>query len=493
MKMKVKMNMKMIVEQEVLDSPLTAKLLTENEYKINSRVALGLFAIIGINIILICAGYYGLFHFFGFPQKLSLFFSSGLLLVAATISLIFKNKRKWIKYLLVYSMCLSISLLCSSFQPYYSIALVLPIIMASAYSSKKFTIEVIAIVSVLTLTFTVLNFFTYNILDLNTVIPKKDTLIIIGFDQDPYKQFVKDADIVESFFSFVCYVLFPQIIIMIITSILSISIAKHGRNNLLKQAKELNRNSKITSELEFASDIQQQFLPNTFSDLPKEVEVTGLMKAAKEVGGDFYDVYMVDDKHLVFVIADVSGKGVPAAMFMVLAKTIIKDNAKHLDDPALIFEKVNESLCENNKYDFFVTAWLGILDITTGELSFVNAGHNPPIFINKNECEYNKFKSGFFLAGADHATYKLGKCKLSPKDKIVLYTDGVTEARDNEDNMYTDKHLLEFVNEHKKESVNELLASIDNDVNVFTKDVEQFDDITLLIIEYKKAQKDSKK
>ena len=242
--------------------------------------------------------------------------------------------------------------------------------------------------------------------------------------------------------------------------------------------------ARIDKELEFAKQIQYSSLPTAF---PKSdsFRLYAEMITAKEVGGDFYDFYMLNDSTIAFLVADVSGKGIPAAMFMMRAKTVIRDLAERGLEPDEIFTIANEKLCENNDAGMFVTAWLGILDTKTGLMKFANAGHNPPLFKrNGNKFEYMKARSGMLLAGMEGIKYRKNELQLVPGDKIYLYTDGVTEATDNNTELYGEQRLLEFVNSLENVEPESLCKFIKEDVDKFVGTAPQFDDITMLAMNF---------
>ena len=244
--------------------------------------------------------------------------------------------------------------------------------------------------------------------------------------------------------------------------------------------------ARIDKELEFAKEIQYSALPSVFPPYPnrKDFEIYAHMITAKEVGGDFYDFYMLGDSTLAFMIADVSGKGIPAAMFMMQAKTIIKDLAESGLELPEVFATANKKLCENNDAGMFVTAWMGILDLKTGLLKFVNAGHNPPLVRQADgEFVYLKARSGMVLAGMDGVKYRLNELKLSPGDRIFLYTDGVTEATDENNRLYGEERLLETVNQNIVKNTQLLCEAVKDDVDRFVGEAPQFDDITMLSVE----------
>ena len=246
--------------------------------------------------------------------------------------------------------------------------------------------------------------------------------------------------------------------------------------------------ARIDRELEYAKQIQLSALPTNFTQNTEKsrFDIFAQMIAAKEVGGDFYDFYMLDENRVAFVVADVSGKGIPAAMFMMTSKTIIKDLAERGLDANEIFTQANEKLCENNESGMFVTAWMGILDLNTGRLQYANAGHNPPLVMrNGGDFEYLKFRPGFVLAGMEGIRYRLGETILEKGDRIFLYTDGVSEATDTHQQLYGEERLQTYLNGHKTLAPQPLLEQLKNNIDEFVGEAPQFDDITMLVLDYK--------
>ena len=255
--------------------------------------------------------------------------------------------------------------------------------------------------------------------------------------------------------------------------------------NLSKVTAEKER---IGAELDIAKHIQASMLPCIFPAFPerKEFDIYATMEPAKEVGGDFYDFFMVDDTHLAIVMADVSGKGVPAALFMVIGKTLIKDHTTPGRDLGKVFTEVNQLLCESNSEELFITAFEGVLDLVTGEFVYVNAGHEMP-FICKagGDFEPYKIRAGFVLAGMEDMKYRAGSTRLEPGDKIFQYTDGVTEATNLKNELYGMNRLGAILNKVKGGTPNDILPAIKKDIDEFVGDADQFDDITMLCLEYK--------
>lgn len=246
--------------------------------------------------------------------------------------------------------------------------------------------------------------------------------------------------------------------------------------------------ARIDKELEFAKQIQYSSLPTKYPER-EEIELYAEMITAKEVGGDFYDFYMIGENKTAFLVADVSGKGIPAAMFMMRAKAVIKDLAETGMELSEVFTKANEKLCENNETGMFVTAWMGTLDLTTGILSFVNAGHNPPLIKTADGgFEYLKIRSGMVLAGMEGIKYKKNEIQLNSRDMIYLYTDGVTEASNKDNELYGESRLQSLLNFCKDMTPGQLCGAVKTDVDKFVDTSPQFDDITMLCVQYKKAQ-----
>ena len=242
---------------------------------------------------------------------------------------------------------------------------------------------------------------------------------------------------------------------------------------------------RIGAELQVAAHIQSSMLPCIFPPFPEhnEFDIYATMVPAKEVGGDFYDMFMTDNDHLVAVVADVSGKGVPAALFMVITKTLIKNQMQEGLTPAEVFTSVNAQLCENNDAGMFVTAWMGVFEISTGKFTFVNAGHNPPLLRKADgDFEYLKSRAGFVLAGMPDIQYRQNELQLASGDILYLYTDGVTEATDAENKLYGEERLKNVLDSHKELSLDMLLTCVKEDIDAFAGETPQFDDITMLAL-----------
>ena len=255
--------------------------------------------------------------------------------------------------------------------------------------------------------------------------------------------------------------------------------------NLTKVTAEKER---VSTELNMAGEIQASMLPHIFPPYPdrKEFDLYASMEPAKETGGDFYDYFLIDDDHLCVVMADVSGKGVPAALFMMVSKVIIQSCAMLGKNAAEILTKTNEALCSNNQMQMFVTAWLGILEISTGKFTAANAGHEFPV-IKEPDGRYEllKDKHGFVLGGFDDEFYLPYEFQMKPGGRLFLYTDGVPEAMDKDRNAFGLDRMLDALNKEAEADPETVLKNVREAVSGFVGDAEPFDDLTMLCLEYK--------
>lgn len=249
---------------------------------------------------------------------------------------------------------------------------------------------------------------------------------------------------------------------------------------------------RIGTELHVARQIQAGMLPSIFPAYPdrREFDLYATMNPAKEVGGDFYDYFLIDEDHLALVIADVSGKGVPAALFMMVAMAILKNNAMMGKSAGEILAAANETICSNNKMEMFVTAWLGILEISTGRITAANAGHEyPAVFRKGGKFELYKDRHDFVVGGMEGVSYREYTLALQPGDKIFLYTDGVPEATNGAQELFGTDRMVDALNAAADGSPAEILGAVRKTVNAFVGDAEQFDDLTMLCLEYKGTEK----
>ncbi len=271
-----------------------------------------------------------------------------------------------------------------------------------------------------------------------------------------------------------------------LTLMISIILYMEKQRNL---ALERNR---LHAELEIANVIQHSLLPTLDASYPgrSEIDVAASMEAAKEVGGDFYDVFFLDGNRIAFLIGDVSGKGVPAALFMATAKTTLQNCIRDIPSLSAAVETANDSLCKRNKADMFVTVWVGVLHLQTGALTYLSAGHNPPVLLHGETAAFLPNKNGLVLAGMEGAPYREKQTQLAPGDMLFLYTDGVTEATAKSEELFGDERLLSSLQGACGGSAAETLGLVKHAIDAFVQGNDQSDDITMLCFKRKETKED---
>ena len=250
---------------------------------------------------------------------------------------------------------------------------------------------------------------------------------------------------------------------------------------------------RISTELNVATQIQAEMLPRIFPPFPdrREFDIYATMTPAKGVSGDFYDFCLMDKDHLAMVIADVSGKGVPAALFMVIARTLLKNRIQEGGSPSEILSDVNEKLCEGNESELFVTVWLAIIELSTGKGKAANAGHEHPVLKRADgQYELIKYRHSVAVATMEGVRFKEHDFEIQPGDSIFVYTDGVPEATDANDELYGTDRMLEALNSYNGNSPKELLGTVRKSVDDFVDEAPQFDDLTMLCFNYYGGKQD---
>ncbi len=258
------------------------------------------------------------------------------------------------------------------------------------------------------------------------------------------------------------------------------------REFLKRLASMTAERERVVAELSLATNIQTSMLPNIFPAFPNrpEFDIYASMKPAKEVGGDFYDFFFIDEKHLALVIADVSGKGVPAALFMMSSKILINTLTMMIHSPARTLERVNEQICMNNVSNMFVTVWLGILDVDTGKLGCSDAGHEYPAVKQNGKFELIHDKHGIAVGASNKVKYTEYELQLQKGDSIFVYTDGVAEATNANEELFGTERTVDALNISPDASPKEILTNVHTSVNSFVKEAPQFDDLTMLCLTY---------
>ncbi len=405
-----------------------------------------------------------------------------LLLIPSLFVCILKKQFKLTKLMNMACCILAITLLAAAMPKHGIVAWAAPIALSCHYYSKKFTYITLAI-SIVCMSIALfagaylgewdISFFGENI-------EVEDGLIYGSYKFEriftPY--------VYKRMFLFM---LLPRAMILVGICAVCSTLAERTHKLLEKQVKDSVEKQRIASELDVATHIQASMLPLTFPNY-EEFDIYATMIPAKEVGGDFYDFFMVDEKHLAIVVADVSGKGVPAALFMVIGKTLIKDHTTvSNDDLGNIFSKINNLLCESNSEGLFITAFEGVLNLETGEFRYVNAGHEMPFIYRASDNQFSahKIKPGFVLAGMEEMKYRAGSLQLEEGDIIFQYTDGVTEATNANNELFGMERLGESLNSIADKTPKAITDTVKSDIDKFVGSAPQFDDITMLCLEFK--------
>ncbi|MCR4863053.1 MAG: SpoIIE family protein phosphatase [Ruminococcus sp.] len=263
------------------------------------------------------------------------------------------------------------------------------------------------------------------------------------------------------------------------------TLSKRTREYIVQITKITAEKERIGAELELATKIQADMLPNIYPAFPdrEEFDIYATMTPAKEVGGDFYDFFLIDDDHLGLVMADVSGKGVPAALFMMMSKILVSNFAMMGGSPAKVLEQVNTQICKNNEEEMFVTVWFGVLEISTGKVTAANAGHEYPI-VKKADGSFELFKDkhGFVIGGMEGMRYKDYEFTLEKGSTLFLYTDGVAEATNAANELFGTDRMLAALNAEPEAAPEKLLSNMKKAVDDFVGDAPQFDDLTMLSV-----------
>ena len=412
-----------------------------------------------------------------------------LLVIPALICFFYKGNKRWIKNMLFISFTILLAIADAILKYNVTLIMAIPIILAARYYIKNFTIGV----SVITIIVFAISCYMgakigqQDINSYNLIIPQGTTITVDSTLRDAIlKVNVSEAERIKVLF---IHFFLPRLFVYNIIAFACVQISQSGKKMIEKQTEITKKGARIETELNLANSIQKNMLPSIFPPFPehKEIDIYASMTPAKEVGGDFYDMFLIDDKHLAINIADVSGKGIPAALFMMIAKILIKNVSEMEDEVNQVFNKVNNMLCNGNKIDMFVTAWFGILNLDNGKLDFVNAGHNPPLYFSnkKGRYEFLKTEPNMVLASMENIKYEKYEMYIEPGDRIFLYTDGIVEATNFNNDLYGENRLQLYLNNNLFLSAKQNIEGLKNDINKFVGKKEQFDDMTMLELNYK--------
>lgn len=458
----------------------TDNLFYKNEQQANRYVSFCLLAATGVAAVTWILNLVGFFVVDETVMNISMPVTILLMIVPSVLLLADKIHGRALPYILVGALLLGLSILSVALTKHLVLAWACPIILSCHYYSPKLTrMTLISSLILLLVTIYLGMFFgEWDAHLLQMVSPADKSL---AARQEIIENLAAQGkNLIKNTFNF--YYL-PRAGILCLIYIISVTLSRRTHRLLEQQQKDLAERERISAELNVAHEIQASALPNLFPAFPDrpEFDIYATMTPSKEVGGDFYDFFIMDEDHLALVIADVSGKGVPAAMYMMVAKTLIKNNTIPGRTPAQILEIVNNQLCETESTEMFVTVWLGIYEISTGKIIAANAGHEYPMICHEGRYEMLKDRHGFVLGGIEDSRYRDYTIDLDIGDSLLVYTDGVVEANDPEGRQYGMERLIETIN-RPAGSLKEFLEAIRGDVNAHANGADQFDDITLLTI-----------
>lgn len=464
-----------------------SNVLKENEEHANVVTATVMMNLFFMAVIISCLRVAGLFNIDLKRMVTATIVSFFILFIPATICFIKEGIGKYFKNILILFLTIAIMIIYSILTYTATLLIVVPIILAARYYQRKFT-EGVATLSVLLLGFSTYAGIRWGLLDINYITMPKGTSIIVGETLTdsvkalglPLNGIVRDI-MLQSYIPLLLLYVF-------IIAFACVQVSQSGRNMIEKQKELSEKGARIQTELSLATKIQADMLPQLFPAFPErsEFDLYASMTPAKEVGGDFYDFYMIDDDHLGLVMADVSGKGVPAALFMMASKSIIQNNAMIGKSPAEVLRDTNNTICERNNEEMFVTVWIGVLEISTGKLTCANAGHEYPV-IKESDGEFALYKDkhGFVIGGMEGMKYCEYELQLKPGSKIFVYTDGVPEATNFEEELFGSDRMVAALNEDANAAPDTILKNVRKSVDEFVEGAEQFDDLTMLCLEYK--------
>ncbi len=404
------------------------------------------------------------------------------LLVPLYIYWTYGPERTWMKHLLLGSLIIALAFIDSILTYKTALLMAIPIVISIRYFSRK-TTTLVALATVAAFLISAIAGAKNGLLDLNIIDLPVDINIYV---RTRLVEAVKALGLDEGMIIRNTLVLnfAPRCLIFLIIAIAATYSAARGH----AMVNEQKRISQVDEEMRFARQLQLSNLPDAakFSADHNDFALDALMLPAKSVGGDFYDFYFLDDDHLCLLIADVSGKGVAAALFMMACKSTIRSIARHTSEPKKIIERANLQLMTNNDEEMFVTVWLGVLELSTGKMTCVNAGHEyPAIRYPGGNFELMKDKHGLVMAVVENVHYTEYELQLTPGTKIFVYTDGVPEANNAAEELFGLDRMIEALNKDPETSPEGMLKNVRLAVNYFVEGYDQFDDLTMLGFEYK--------
>ncbi len=456
-----------------------------NEITANVMVGTTMMIIFAVMLLCLLLNEVGVFSADKHIMRVAIVAASVVEVPITILNSIHVGTKKWLKWPLMIDLILVCSILSSTLGHNVTLAMVFPMLVSTRYFDEKYTLQVALLTVAIFAVSSVLCAF-YGVINLNmvkfpegavlTVLPGqslRDAVLAAGLDKGVYAKSLFLNEFI------------PRALIFLCMSTTCRYISSRGKRMIEVQSENARKTSRIETELDLATKIQTSMLPCILPAFPEHenIELRAIYHPAKEVGGDFYDYFNIDKTHVGIVIADVSGKGVGAALFMTISKTVLKNQLQLGISPAEAMMNANRQLCENNDAGLFVTCWAGVYDTETGVLTFVNAGHNPPVVMREGQTpQYLSQRRGFVLAGMDGFKYRQEELRLNVGDEMFFYTDGVTEATNAANELYGEDRLLDCLEQIGKDSVADQLVELKTDIDSFVGGIDQFDDITIMAV-----------
>ena len=488
MMVKIKNGYLKMIKEEFFD---TTETLWKNEVQANLMVARILLYTAGLDALILALTFAGVFFSTSDTQVVAtLIWTFFELVIPAVICLYLKGEKRWLKSLLLLIYTIVLARLSAILSFNVILCLVFPVVLSVRYYSRPVTIATAVMTVLLS---GVADYFCivqrWGRPDINMLRLPAGT--VIKFDAlTRLRDVVIDAgliDYADLWAQYLQHSFIPKMILYSLIAFICTEIARRGRIAILEQKAETEKTQRLATELNLASEIQNNVLPNIFPVFPERKEFTlyASMTPAKEVGGDFYDFFMIDDDHIGLVMADVSGKGIPAALFMMVTRTLLKNRAQMGGSPSEVLYSVNNQLCEGNVAELFVTIWFGILEISTGKGIAANAGHEHPVIRRKDgHYELVVYNHSPIVGVMEGMKFKEHEFQLNPGDSLFVYTDGVAEANNKEQELFGTDRMLEALNKNPDAMPDEIIANVKEGIYDFANGAEQFDDITMLSLKY---------
>lgn len=449
--------------QAVMHNFVTEDVFWENEVAAN-RLTARIMLLTSVILILSCAlNELGVYQLKREALRSITLWSTVELVVPAAVCLHFRGEKRWLKYLMIVEYTIVLARIDSVLTYNVALIMLIPVVLTCRYYSGSFTRQVAV---------------------LTTVLFAVSAFCSAWFDMGEYNLMLQAADKSGYVRNTMLRSFLPKWMVFVLLATACNEIAEWGRRMVLQQANISKEHSRVETELEMARRIQYRALPIVHKLEEQDVfDLSATMHPAKEIGGDFFDFFYLDKTHLVLMIADVSGKGVPAALFMMVSKLLLDNSISTGKTPGKVLADVNAQLCAKGLDDMFVTVWLGILNLETGDMVTANAGHEYPLLCRKDgSFELVKDKHGFVLGGVENIRYRETMLHLDPGDVLFVYTDGVPEANDSKDSQYGLERTIASLNQWKDKSMAELTGHLKADIDAFADTAPQFDDTTMLAL-----------